>query len=77
MSFHIAHEKAIYCNSPMRNVIRRRKNLGQSSKDQHLEEGRELSDGSDSSGYPSPGDTGAAVLKGRDILCSVATELLL
>ena len=66
MSLNIFHEKAIYCNSPIHNVTRRWKNLGQSSKDQHIEKGRELSDRSGSSGYPSLGDTGAAVLQGRD-----------
>jgi len=32
----------------------------------HIEKGRELSDRSGSSGYPSLGDTGVAVLQGRD-----------
>jgi hypothetical protein len=66
MSLNIVHETAIYCNSPIHNVTRRRINLGQSSKDQHLEKERELSDRPGSSGYPSLGDTGAAVLQGRD-----------
>jgi hypothetical protein len=73
----IVHETAIYCNLPIHSVTRRWKNLGQSSKDQHLEKGRELSDRSGSSGYPSVGDTGAAVLQERYELCSAATELLL
>ena len=61
----------------MLNVTRRRKNLGQPSKDQHLEKGREISDRSRSSGCLSLGDTGVAVLQGRDELCSAATEELL
>jgi len=55
-------------------MLQRDGSLGQSSKNQHLEKARELSDRSGSSGYPSLGDTGAAVLQRRDELCSAATE---
>ena len=74
MSLNIPHETVIYCNSPIHKVTKRRKNLGQSSKDPHLQKGRELSDRSGSSGYPSLGGTGAAVLQGRNEICSAATE---
>jgi hypothetical protein len=77
MSLHIAHGTAIHFNSPICNVTRRRKNLGQSSKYQHLEEGGELSDRSGSSGYSCLGDTGAAFLPGKDELCFATTEELL
>jgi hypothetical protein len=42
--------------------------------DKFLEKGREFLERSDNSRYRSLGDSGAAVLQGRDELCSATTE---